>query len=99
VRDASNPEPTVLKMKTTGEKLVYMANQIGDFFKSYPHDQAVQGIRDHIKKFWEPRMLQEVYAIIQKPDAGLRPEALEALQQLAAADAAKKTTKTTAVAG
>jgi hypothetical protein len=37
-------------------------------------------------------MLQEVYTIIQKPDAGLRPEALEALQQLAAADAAKKAT-------
>ncbi len=44
-------------MKTTGEKLVYMANQIGDFFKSYPHDQAVKGIKEHIEKFWDPRML------------------------------------------
>ena len=74
-------------MKTTGEKLVYMANQIGDFFKSYPHDQAVKGIAEHIEKFWDPRMLKQIYAIIQKPDHGLKPEAFEALQNLAKAAA------------
>jgi formate dehydrogenase subunit delta len=73
-------------MKTTGEKLVYMANQFGDFFKSYPHDQAVAGISDHIHKFWDPRMLKQIYAIIQQPDNGLRPNALEALQILAKSD-------------
>jgi len=67
-------------MKTTGEKLVYMANQIGDFFKSYPHDQAVKGVKEHIEKFWDPRMLKQIYEIIQKPDHGLKPEAFEALQ-------------------
>jgi formate dehydrogenase subunit delta len=67
-------------MKTTGEKLVYMANQIGDFFKSYPHDQAVKGIKEHIEKFWDPRMLKQIYAIIEKPDHGLKTEAFEALQ-------------------
>jgi formate dehydrogenase subunit delta len=73
-------------MKTTGEKLVYMANQIGDFFKSYPHDQAVKGIAEHIEKFWDPRMLKQIYEIIQKPDHGLKPETLEALRVLAASD-------------
>ena len=73
-------------MKTTGEKLVYMANQIGDFFRSYPHDQAVKGIAEHIEKFWDPRMLNQIYQIIQKPDHGLKPEALEALRVLAASD-------------
>ena len=67
----------------TGHKLVYMANQIGDFFKSYPHDQAVKGIKEHIEKFWDPRMLKQVYAIMQQPDHGLRPNSLEALQILA----------------
>ena len=70
-------------MKTTGEKLVYMANQIGDFFKSYPHDQAVKGIKEHIEKFWDPRMLNQIYQIIEKADHGLRPNSLEALQILA----------------
>lgn len=69
-------------MKSTGEKLVYMANQIGDFFKSYPHDQAVKGIKEHIEKFWDPRMLHQIYAIMQKPDHGLKPNSLEALQIL-----------------
>jgi formate dehydrogenase subunit delta len=73
-------------MKTTGEKLVYMANQIGDFFKSYPHDQAVKGIKEHIEKFWDPRMLSQIYQIIEKPDHGLRPNSLEALQILARED-------------
>jgi formate dehydrogenase subunit delta len=70
-------------MKTTGEKLVYMANQIGDFFNSYPHDQAVKGIKEHIEKFWEPRMLSQIYAIIEKPDHGLKPNSLEAVRILA----------------
>ena len=70
-------------MKTTGEKLVYMANQIGDFFKSYPHDQAVKGIKEHIEKFWDPRMLNQIYAIIEKPDHGLQANSLEAIQILA----------------
>jgi formate dehydrogenase subunit delta len=70
-------------MKSTGEKLVYMANQIGDFFKSYPHDQAVKGIKEHIHKFWDPRMLDQIFAIIEKPDHGLNPYAFEAVQTLA----------------
>ena len=70
-------------MKSTGEKLVYMANQIGTFFKSYPHDQAVKGIKEHIEKFWDPRMLKQIYAILEKPDHGLKPNSFEALQILA----------------
>ncbi len=70
-------------MKTTGEKLVYMANQIGDFFKSYPHDQAVKGIKEHIEKFWDPRMLHQIYAILEQPEHGLKPNTYEALQILA----------------
>ncbi len=69
-------------MKSTGEKLVYMANQIGSFFQSYPHDQAVKGIKEHIEKFWDPRMLHQIYAIMQKPDHGLKPNSFEALQIL-----------------
>ena len=37
--------------------LVSMANQIGDFFAAMPdHNEALDGIADHIKKFWDPRM-------------------------------------------
>jgi formate dehydrogenase subunit delta len=70
----------------TGEKLVYMANQIGDFYKSYPHDQAVKGISEHIKKFWDPRMLKQIYQIMRQPDNGLKPYSLEAIQALSKSD-------------
>ena len=36
--------------------MVRMANQIADFYKGYPHDDAVREIADHINRFWEPRM-------------------------------------------
>ena len=36
--------------------MVRMANQIADFFKSYSEQEAIDGIADHITKFWDPRM-------------------------------------------
>lgn len=37
--------------------LIRMANRIGDFFDAYPdHAEAVEGVANHIEKFWEPRM-------------------------------------------
>ena len=39
------------------DNLVHMANQIGEFFSAYPDRQeALDGIANHIHKFWEPRM-------------------------------------------
>jgi len=38
-----------------------MANQIGDFFKSYPDkEQATKDIATHLKKFWPPVMRNEI---------------------------------------
>ena len=36
--------------------MIRMANQIAEFFKGYPHDDAVKETADHINRFWEPRM-------------------------------------------
>jgi formate dehydrogenase subunit delta len=47
--------------------MVRMANQIGDFFKSYPEQEALDGIAEHINKFWEPRMRKIFFAHV---DAG-----------------------------
>jgi formate dehydrogenase subunit delta len=44
------------------DKLAYMANQIGKFFVSQPHDDVVAGIADHIAKFWDPRMRAAILA-------------------------------------
>ena len=60
-----------------------MANQIGDFFKSYPEGEAVEGIATHIQKFWDPRMRRAIFAHLNKGGDGLKPLTLKALQQLA----------------
>jgi formate dehydrogenase subunit delta len=45
-----------------------MANQIGDFFAAMPdRPEALEGIAQHIKRFWEPRMRREFLAHV---DAG-----------------------------
>lgn len=37
-------------------ELVRMANQIATHLASYPRDEAVSELADHINSFWEPRM-------------------------------------------
>jgi formate dehydrogenase subunit delta len=65
------------------DRLVTMANQIADFFQSYPEAEAVEGVLTHIKKFWDPRMRQGIFAHLAKGGAGLKPLALKALTKLA----------------
>jgi formate dehydrogenase subunit delta len=50
---------------------VRMANQIADYFKSYPEQEALDGIAEHINKFWEPRMRKNFFAQIDSGGAGL----------------------------
>lgn len=63
-------------------KLVYMANQIGTFFKSQGQDVAVKGISEHIRKFWDPRMRSKIFAHLDQGGEGLDPLVREALGTL-----------------
>jgi len=54
-------------------KLAHMANQIGDFFKSYPDEQAVASIADHINQFWTKRMREDFRAGFEKDASALSP--------------------------
>lgn len=55
------------------DKLVRMANQIADFFKAYPEDQAVAGIHDHIVAFWTPKMRERLDVQIAQGAPGVSP--------------------------
>jgi formate dehydrogenase subunit delta len=66
----------------TSEKLVTMANQIGKFFASQGSDLAVAGTADHIKKFWDPRMLAAIFAHVEGGGAGLDPAVRQAIERL-----------------
>jgi formate dehydrogenase subunit delta len=66
------------------DKLVYMANQIGTFFRSQGTSKAPAAIAEHIQKFWEPRMLSAIFAHIDAGGAGLDPLVREAFEKLRA---------------
>ena len=64
------------------DRLIYMANQIGWFFRSQGHEHAVSGIADHIHKFWDPRMRKAIFAHLDAGGTGLDPNVREALETL-----------------
>jgi formate dehydrogenase subunit delta len=64
------------------ERLVYMANQIGKFFQYQRADEVVPGIANHIKKFWDPRMRNAIFAYLDQGGDGLDPNVKEAILQL-----------------
>ncbi|RQS20730.1 formate dehydrogenase subunit delta [Burkholderia sp. Bp8998] len=50
--------------------LIDMANQIGAFFESMPdREEALSGIADHIRRFWEPRMRRALLAALDDPSS------------------------------
>jgi len=69
-------------MSSSPDRLVYMANQIGKFFQSQGHDKAVPGVAEHIRKFLDPRMRNQIYTHLAACVAGLDPNVREALESL-----------------
>lgn len=59
-------------------RLIRMANQIGTFFLSKPHDEGVAGTAEHINKFWHPRMRRQFLQIVETGGEGLLPIVMEA---------------------
>jgi formate dehydrogenase subunit delta len=64
------------------DNMVHMANQIAAFFSSYPKEQAVAGVADHLQKFWEPRMRKQIAEYVAHGGVGLHDLAIEAVKQL-----------------
>jgi len=65
------------------DHLVKMANDISAFFGSDPdRTSAVQGVLDHLSKFWEPRMRKAIIAHYHAGGEGLSDLAKDAVKQL-----------------
>lgn len=64
------------------EKLVMMANQIGQFFVPQHKIDAVAAIADHLEKFWDPRMRAGIVAHLEAGGAGLDPPVRQAVDRL-----------------
>lgn len=63
-------------------QLIKMANQIGNFHRSFPdHAEAVKGTAMHLRRSWEPRMRRALFAHIEATGGeGLEPIVMEAIQ-------------------
>lgn len=64
------------------DSLVKMANQIGSFFDAMPdRGEALEGIAQHLRKFWVPRMRLRFLAHVDSGGAGLHPLVMQSMAQ------------------
>ena len=69
------------------EHLVEMANDIGHFFAAEPkRADAVEGIANHMQRFWDPRMRRQIVAHLKNGGEGLEELPREAVAQLRVRD-------------
>ena len=67
------------------EKLIKMANDIGNFFNSETDKEiAAEGIKNHILRSWDPRMRNAIIAYCQEDGAELSSLVKVAVTRLAA---------------
>jgi formate dehydrogenase subunit delta len=65
------------------EHLVDMANDIGHFFASEPQRaDAIEGIANHLQRFWDPRMLRQIAVHLKNGGEGLDDLPREAIARL-----------------
>jgi formate dehydrogenase subunit delta len=62
--------------------MVHDANQIALFFASYPREEAIAGVTDHLKNFWERRMRDQIMQYVAHGGGGLHDLAVEAVKRL-----------------
>jgi formate dehydrogenase subunit delta len=66
------------------QRLVAMANDISNFFGSDPDSAAAaEQVANHLRKFWEPRMREEIRRYVNAGGAGLSSIAIQAVKKLA----------------
>jgi formate dehydrogenase subunit delta len=66
------------------QRLVAMANDIAAFFAAEPDPAAAaEQVATHLKKFWEPRMREEIRRHAREGGAGLSALALQGVKRLA----------------
>jgi formate dehydrogenase subunit delta len=62
--------------------MIHKANQISLFFASYPREEAIEGVRNHLRSYWVPRMRAQIIEYVANGGAGLHELAIEAVKRL-----------------
>jgi formate dehydrogenase subunit delta len=55
----------------SGERLVAMANDIGNYFKPQSREEAIAGIANHLQRYWTVRMRKKLNAYLAEGHGGL----------------------------
>jgi len=65
------------------ERLIKMANDIGDFFNAESNKEiAAEGIAKHILRSWDPRMRRDIITYCQQDGSALSDLARKAISRL-----------------
>jgi formate dehydrogenase subunit delta len=65
------------------ERLIKMANDIGDFFNAESDKEiAAEGVKKHILRSWDPRMRRAIIAYCQEDGAALSDLVRTAISRL-----------------
>ena len=65
------------------ERLIKMANDIGDFFNAESNKEvAAEGIKNHILRSWDPRMRHEIINYCRQDGSALNELVRSALSTL-----------------
>jgi formate dehydrogenase subunit delta len=71
-------------VSSSPDRLVQMVNDIAGFFAAEPdHEAAIDGIENHLRKFWDPRMRRKLIAYAQGGATDIAPSARAAIDRLA----------------
>ena len=62
--------------------MVHDANHIALYFATFPREEAIEGVRNHIMKFWERRMKDQLLDYVAKGGTGLNELVLEAVKRM-----------------
>ncbi|MGV3721783.1 MAG: formate dehydrogenase subunit delta [Actinomycetota bacterium] len=62
--------------------MVHKANSIAQFFSSYPREEAIRSVAEHIERFWEPRMRRQLLDYAHRGGNGLHELVALAIQRL-----------------
>jgi formate dehydrogenase subunit delta len=62
--------------------MINNANQIALHFASFPREEAIAGVLDHIRKFWERPMREQLIDYVANGGAGLNELVIEAVKRM-----------------
>jgi hypothetical protein len=75
--------PEIADLLIDEVQMLQSANQIALKFQGFPREEAIDGIRDHIERFWEPALKgQLIDYVITHGGSGLHELVFEAVKRM-----------------